>query len=270
MAGVHKVFYVVTAPPVSADRPAAECLARALGMSTYDARLKLAAPAPQILSAAANRSDAVELQMALEEVGVPTRCFSHAEIVHRPPTYDAVGCYLGANAAVFDCKEEFAVRAAYEDVKVIVKARVRCRAVKKIDGLKRAGIWTRARGESHADRETMLKLLLYMEGPRVVRISQHEFNYACLGGGMSMSSLRNFETLSSLLRKRFVRASFDDSLCRAAARYEKVGEEYSSGGADAGRKRERKEMYSDERFVLEAAWMIALVRWEEGDQPPSA
>jgi len=261
MSADHKLYYVVTAPPVEPGEEAAACLAGALGLSRYDAKLKLAAPLPQILVAAANRADAVELQMALDQAGVRTRCLTHGQIVHTPPRFDVVACRLDPEDAKFVSAEDELIVAPYGDGKVIVKARVRERTVRSVDGRRHGAILTSSRSESTRKRETSFVLHLFVAGPRVLRIAQHEFNYACLGGGMSMSSLRNFETLTTLLAKRFPEAVFDDSLCRASGNYDKVEDSYAASQAAAsGIKREHKQSYTDERFVREAAWLIALTR----------
>ena len=259
MSGEHQLYYVVTAPPAATDRAAAACLAAALRIAPYDARLKLAAPTPQILSALPNRSDAVELQMALDAVGVRTRCLTHVQIVHSPPLFPAIDCRMVDESVVFLCREEDVLAVADKDARVLVKARVRRRTETHVDGSRRGAMWSSSRGESSHTVDTSFRLYLYVAGPRVFEIAQHEFNYDFLGGGKSMSSLRNFATLVTLLRKRFPDAAFDESLCRAAGSFDKVGDSYvTSHGAAAGIKREHRCSFTDERFVREAAWLIAL------------
>jgi len=262
MSADQPLFYVVTGPGSSSTPEAAKHLAAAVGLSPYDAKLKLATAVPQILMAAANRSDAIELQMLLDGAGVPTRCLSHREIVHAPIVYQAMGCYLGDQAVTFLCKDGDTVAVPYADAKVLVKARIRTRSEKTVDGRNGAGFLSGQRRESHSERETSFLLLLYVAGPRLLEIGQQEFNYGCLGGGKSMSSLRNFEMLCSLFTKRFDGAQFDDALCRTAGSYEKVGESYSSSPGLTAIRRERSRDFSDERFVREAAWLIALTSVE--------
>ena len=261
MTGQHPLFYVVSVPGSSPTEAAVDCVARWLESSRYDAKMKLARPIPQILRAMANRGDAVECQMELESVDVATRCLSHRQIVHSPRVFQPVACDTGGKAIAFMCKENERFSVPGADAKVMVKARVHERTETRRVGRRPIGALTRQRGEAFHSSDTTFVLYLYAAGPRAFRIVQNEFDYEFLGGGKSMSSLRNFDTLVRLLQARFEDAVYDDTLCSAGTQYDRTRDSYTGHvPLTGGTRRERSRTFTDERFVREAAWMIALTR----------
>lgn len=261
MTGQHPLYYVVSVPGSPPSEAAVDCVARWLESSGYDAKMKLARSIPQILRAMSNRGDAVELQMELESVGVTTRCLAHRQIVHPPCVFQVVACDTSGEAITFACKERerFSVQGA--DAKVMVKARVHERTETRRVGRRPIGALTRHRGEAFHNSDTTFVLYLYAAGPRAFRVVQNEFDYDCLGGGKSMSSLRNFDTLVRLLRTRLGDAVYDEALCSAGTEFDKTKDSYTGCvPLTGGTRRERSRTFTDERFVQEAAWMIALAR----------
>lgn len=263
MSAGHPLYYVVLVPNAPRTSAAVECLARWLNVSPYDAKLKLSSVIPQILRAMSNRGDAVEMQLDLEAVQVRTRCLSHRQIVHPPVIFQTTACHVAAPAITFLCRdgEQFAV--SESEAKVLVKARVRTRTETRRRGRQPSGYLTRFRAEAFHSVDSTFAMYFYTAGPRVIHVVQNEFDYDCLAGGKSMSSLRNFETLANLLRSRFPDAVYDETLCAAAGEYDKVGESYMAlhPCLSAG-ERSHSRTFSDERFVREVAWLIALCREE--------
>jgi len=261
MTGEHPLYYVVSVPGALASDAAIDCVARWLESSRYDAKMKLARPLPQILRAMSNRGDAVELQMELESVGVTTRCLAHRQIVHSPRLFQAVACDTSGDAIRFACKEEELFSVSSAEAKVMVRARIRERTETRRVARRAVGALTSRHAEAYHNSDTTFVLYLYAAGPRAFKIVQNEFDYDCLGGGKSMSSLRNFDTLVRLLRARFKHAVYDEALCTAATELDKTKDTYAGYmRLTGGTTRERSRTFTDERFVREAAWMIALAR----------
>jgi len=258
-------FYVVAAP---CDRPgeeAVECLAQWMKVSPYDARQKLTATLPQILVAMPNRADAVEMQIALDAAGVATRCLSHYQIVHSPAIFHVVSCELADDRVTFVCKDSARVHVAPGEAKAMVKARVRRRKETHRTGRTAAGLLTHHHGEDRRGATATFVLNLYVAGPRTLRIAQETFDYSCLGPHKTLSSLDNFGILVGLMRDLFPEAILDDALCRAATDFEKVDDSYRLARPLPGSSiHERSRTLTDESFVHEAAWLIALTR-TDGD-----
>lgn len=264
MSSEHPLYYVVLVPSAQRTRAAVECLAHWLNVSRYDAKLKLSSAIPQILRAMSNRGDAVEMQVALDAVQVRTRCLAHRQIVHPPALFQATACHVADPGVTFLCREGEQFAVSESEAKVLVKARVRKRTETRRHGRQPSGYLTRSRGDAFHSVDSAFVMYFYTTGPRVLQVVQNEFDYDCLAGGKSMSSLRNFQTLARLLRMRFPDAVYDETLCAAAGQYEKVDESYMAlhpylGAAE----RKRSRTFTDERFVRDVAWLIALAKSDE-------
>jgi hypothetical protein len=226
----HEILHIAINPPVPVDANITREAAAVLNKELNEMHLLLTGNIPRIIAHYQSIPTAEEAARRLKSLGITVIVFRDSELrQHSSPIFMAHSLKFGQGEILFQDKRGTARTIKTGDVFLIIKGMAQLQTEKTVTKTKKklnlpatlltGGIPIQSKVEEQTtetslQREFFVRLYHRNSPAPEVEITQHSFNYSCLGAEMSATTPANFHNLTVKIKEFCPQAIFDDRLTR--------------------------------------------------------
>jgi len=222
-----EIVHVTIVPPDTLDAPLVQRVSEIVGKDPYGTRLLLVGKIPRIIAHYTTMDAANMTAERLESLGLTVMLVRESDIRRPVRAFEANAMTVEEQHIHFHDKNGEERKISPQDIFLIIKGVTRTRLEKETITNSRklnisatvltGGIPIRRKvkettKDTQIKNEGFIRLYDRTSIEQCVEILQSDFNYACLGTALALSSLANFNAAAAMIRETFPQAIWDERL----------------------------------------------------------